>query len=319
MDISNANTEPFLGYHLFHENINVNIKILSASLHSTIKTIDQSKDPDKLGKLITEADASWNNPPIKSFGEITTEQILSSVSNFGIIASYSAFDDFLNGIEAEIARYKSFSDEETNIDITKSANEKTKDEDEKIINIYERNNWDTKNIKNYLPTLKYFRLIRNCMAHRDSKSSEKLAICSKSEELMSSFNKHIKNKTINVLPSFSINDEIIIDPKLSIFYSHLLREVASDINSKTVSILGVNGLLNMAFYHLFKEHKSVSTNAYRRPQTVWNTILHGRYRMRLKDDTEAIQKAKNIKILVKNGNEETDLWKECIKQFEKKY
>lgn len=301
MNIENVNTEPFVGYHLFHEHINVTIKILTASLNNTIAHVNNSTDEKELGNLISKTDPAWNLPPIWSFSGMSKEQVYGFVSELGLVSSFSALDDFFDGVEAEIERWNSKL-AETKRMIPADCYDKA---DEKVLTIYRKYDWDTKEIDNYLPILKYFRLARNCIAHRNSKASPALTEYSGSAELDKEFSNNFKNKTISTLPIFQRDGKVILDPKLAIFASHILRCICKEVNKILLSFLGEDGVLNMAAQHGFLREKPVETEAYRTPEAIFNFILTDRYRVALNDDREAISRARSLGI-----------WKPCLKQFE---
>lgn len=301
MNIENVNTEPFVGYHLFHEHINVTIKILTASLNNTIAHVTSSEDDKELGNLIAKTDPAWNLPPIWSFSGMSEEQVYGFVSELGLVSAFSALDDFFDGVEAEIERWNS---KIVEVERMKPADCYDK-ADEKVLTIYKKYGWDTNRIDKYIPVLKYFRFARNCIAHRNSKASPALTEYSGSSELDKEFSRNFKNKTISALPIFQRDEKVVIDPKLAIFASHILRCICKDVNQILLDFLGEDGVLNMAAQHGFLRVKPVETDAYRTPEAIFNFILTDRYRVMLKDDREAINRASSLGI-----------WKPCLNQFE---
>lgn len=301
MNINHVNTEPFVNFHLFHEHINITIKILTASLHNTFEIVSSSNDNKELGKLIIKTDAAWNMPPIWSFSGMTKEQIYGYVSEFGVIGAFSAFDDFFEGIESEISRWNEKIDENKRLVPVDDCNRF----DEKVLNFYSKYNWKTNEIEKYIPLLKYFRLVRNCIAHRDGKSSSALSDYSRSNLLDSVFHENFRNKTITTLPKFKKEEKIIIDPKLAIFSSHILRYISKDVNNNLIQFLGEDGIVNMASYHAFFKEQPVLTDAYKTAEAIFNFILTDRYRVILDNNKEASKKARTIGV-----------WKRCLIQFE---
>jgi len=304
MNLDNVNTEPFVGYHLFHEQINITIKILSASLNNTMTHANKFDDGRELGRLIAKTDQAWNMPPVWSFSEFSEEQVYGFVSELGVVSAFSALDDFFIGVEAEITRWNSKLRDDQKIIPLKD--DEYENSDEKVINFYTRFKWELDSIDKFLPVLKYFRLARNCIAHRNSKASPALCEYSQSEELKSSFNNYFSNKTNSSLPIFETDERVILDPKLAIFSSHLLRSICKEVNQRLICFLGESGILNMATYHGFFKEKTVKTDAYRTPEAILNFILTDRYRVIVNDNKEAIKLAKELK-----------LWNKCQGAFDK--
>ncbi|MEI7283530.1 hypothetical protein [Pectobacterium carotovorum] len=301
MNLENVNTEPFVNLHLFHEHINITIKILTASLHNTFEIVSSSNDEKELGKLIAKTDPAWNTPPIWSFSGISKAQIYGYVSEFGVIGAFSALDDFFEGVESEINRWNEKLDEEKKM-VPIDGYDKF---DEKVLNFYSKYNWKTIEIDKYIPLLKYFRLVRNCIAHRNCKPSSALIDYSTSDFLDSTFSDNFKNNTIAILPKFKKEEKVVIDPKLAIFSSHILRCISEDVNNKLIQFLGQDGVVNMAAHHGFLKEQPVITDAYKSAEAIFNFILTDRYRVILDNNREASVKAKNIGV-----------WRRCLAQFE---
>lgn len=304
MNFDNVNTEPFVGYHQFHEHINITIKILTSSLRNTISHVNTFNDNKELGRLIAGTDPAWNTPPVWSFDGLTNEQVYGFVSELGIVSVFSARDDFVEGVEAEITRWNSMLPDSTKL----ISVEDYENDDEKLVTLYNKYNWPKNRIEKYLPLVKYFRLSRNCIAHRNLKASQALSEYSESQELKNAFVKDFKNDTISTLPEFKANEKMVFDPKLSLFTSHLLRCIAQDVNKHLLLFLGGDGVLNMAATHSFFKEKPIRTEAYRTPEAIYNFILSGRYRVLLENDFEAISRASKL-----------GLWKKCLDQYEIKY
>jgi hypothetical protein len=304
MNLDYVNTEPYRGYHQFHEKLNVTIKIMTASLHHTLDHVNGVEDNKELGRMISVSDRAWSNPPIWSFDSLTESEVYGFVSELGIVSAFSAIDDFFEGVEAEIERW--------NKKLPKSQRtlplEQYDKAEEKVKNIYVKYGWSTVLIERYLPVLKYFRLARNCIAHRNSKTSPALALYSSSDEFKQYFSQNFKNKTIMSLPEFTENEKVVFSPKLSIFCSHILREIAKKVNDVLFGILKVEGLFNMAIYHGFVKEKPIRTDAYRTPEAVLNLILTDQYKVILDNDLEGVAQAKD-----------QGLWKVCLSEFDKKY
>ena len=302
MNIDSANIEPYRRYHDFHENINITIKVISASVFNLINHLSAS-DEKELGRLIEQTDKSWTLPPIWSLEGKISEEYFGIVSDLGILSIFSALDDFINGVEAEISRWNANPYCKKQLLIV----DKYEIQDEKIRNLFSKYGWDIGEIEEESRIIKYFQLCRNCMAHRSSKASEALMEFSLSEELKDSFEK-FKNETINLLPTFEVGQKIFIDPKTAIFCSHLVREATKIVNQKVISYLGIEGIVNMAVFHFIFKDVPVNITACKTPEAVINLILSERYRVYLENGTEAIQILKSI-----------DKWIPCIKMFQKKY
>jgi len=300
MEIENAYTEPFVGYHYFHKQINIAIKIVTASLIQTMSHVSKSANNKELGDLISNADPAWRNPPVWSFSDVSESDIYSFVGELGVVSAFSALDDFFDGVDGEISRCNATI--HTSKKLEPSIN--LESSEEKVLAIYNKYSWKTEKVDRFIPVLKYFRLVRNCIAHRSSKASPALVNYSSSSELVGNFSEYFESKTIAELPRFCPHGIVKIEPKLAIFCSHILREITKSVNGELLAFLGIDGVLYMAAYHGFLKEKPVQTDAYKTPEAVLNFILVDRLNVALSNNTEAISRAAKL-----------GFWKKCIDQY----
>ena len=303
MNISNANTEPYRRYHDFHEYINIVLKVLSACAKHTMSHLGNSDTDCTLGQLIIDVDDSWRLPPIwEPMGE-TVSEMFGHISALGIVSSFSAIDDFTTGVEAEIARSRTYAGLP---DVTGSSHSDFADQ-LRIVKVARLHEMSLDNLEHVILLLDYFRTIRNCISHRETRASTKLVRMSYSDELHEAYCS-IERRPQDTLPRFSFGERITISPKLAIFYSHLNRVVAESINRQLVDMMGESGLLKMACYHVFERQHPVGTAASSTPQAVINDVLSARYLVRMSNGDEIIP-------LLRNAG----LWAICRDGFRRHY
>jgi hypothetical protein len=291
MNISNANAEPYRRYHDFHERINVMLKMLFAAAHHTISYLNSTTCAERLGDLIVAAEPSWNNPPIWDPNQNVSARLLGAVGNLGIVSVYSALDDFGVGVEAEISRWEKFS--ATTSPLASPINTSTTGH--VLTRLICRYGWQTVQHDHVHVVLSYFDLVRHCIAHRDARSSDALATLSKLPLLHSAYGS-LQEKPITDLPAFAREDEIQIHPKLAIFYSHLGRVVAKHINDRLVSLIGTDGILNMAIAYAGATSRFTEKGALRTPEAALNAALFSRYRVDLEDGLDASRRLRELHV-----------------------
>lgn len=270
MNTENANTEPYRQYHDFHENLNTTVKVLASSVVYMCNDADDKKFKNALNK----AEESWKFAPIASIDFLPENRMLSTITTLGIVSAFSAMDDLIIGIEAEISRWNSKLDKKKRL----IPQENYPQSDEKIINLYSKYNWSTSNVENQFDILKYFRYVRNCISHRNSKVSDALSELSKSVDFQEYFKRFYSRDDKPDLPKFEPDEEIILEPRLAFFCSNILRNIAKDFNEKLIAHLNDDGLINMAAHHIFFKTDIIRTPSHRTPEAVLNNILQHRYR-----------------------------------------
>jgi hypothetical protein len=241
LDTSRARLPPFDGFHQFHERINVHIKVASCS---SLLLVQHAGDPaisGKLGALISGSHPSWNAPPVRDLTLALQKEQEGAISSFAVLAAFSAFDDFLIGTEAEMHRARG-------ADLKRSTSKSKQEDDEesadRAFRTYEQFRWPTEKIAAITTVLKYFRLCRNCLAHRSGKASKLLWEVSTSSELNAEL-KLLQPKVRRGLPAFPPGEIIHLSSTLAIMCSHVLRLIAEDANGRLIQTLGSDGVLKL--------------------------------------------------------------------------
>jgi hypothetical protein len=288
MDSSNANVEPYRRYHDFHERLNESLKVLTASACHTVAFLEEPHTTQTLGDLIKAADPSWRFPPVWEPPANLAQSMIGSIGRLGIVNVWSALDDFRVGIEAEIERWEAFAKVKLNRhDVSES------EESCGLLQVLlNRFGWRRPQQENLLTVLRYFGLVRNCIAHRNSRASLALATLSASSDLKDAY-LSLADRPDRILPSFEPDGEVLLHPKLAILYSHLSRLLAMQVNAELVSVLGIDGILNMTAWHA----SSGERPAGRLPKTAeatLNCLLTERYLVRLANNLEAPRRLREL-------------------------
>lgn len=310
LDMSRAQLEPFRAFHYFHEKLNVYIKVsIAGAILLSTHAVDPAR-PRELGRLIKSAHPAWNMPPIHEFCLDHQRDIYRSTSAFAIVSLFSAFDDFMSGIEA---------DQHHLVEVAENASAATEDgpnnsddsdmdiEKERLFKLYARCGWSSDAIERYRPMLKYFRLIRNCIAHRSSRASRALEDQSADANLHVVIKPFLERTTI-AAPTFKQGDQIFVDPTLAITCSDLLRKVAADCNEKFINSIGEDGFMRIVARNALLGGRPIKTNAYKSAEAVLNLALTERYRVRLPSRLYASARLKQLGV-----------WKDFLKKFQAIY
>lgn len=314
IDISAAQLDPFRDFHFFHEALNIHIKVSLSAALVLVRDAGEPSDTDGLSNLIRQAHPAWNTPPIRGLTLSAQRELHKAVASFAVVAVFSAFDDLLSGIEAELNRFAAGSckvDDKvgkgTQLSAKSENTEADDDAAEKLVNFYRRYGWLTTPIDGYLPLLRYFRLCRNCIAHRSSRASRALAEHSQNENLQAAA-KPLLDSSSKELPQFDVNGEIFLAPTHAIMCSHLLRTIAEDCNKNLIGALGRDGFVRAVAHHTMFGDRIVRSEAYRTPEAVFNFAATDRYRARLGSRGDSIVEMKRLGI-----------WKEYLSTFERRY
>jgi hypothetical protein len=292
IDISGARLHPFQAFHTFHERINVHIKVAHSANLLLVRHAGEPNSQDELADLIASSHPSWNAAPVRNLSIELQRAQDAGVSAFAVVSVFSAFDDFLIGTEAEVSRgignqaaAKSPKDE---------ADESDDDEEkiDRVFRLYNSMGWRVSGIAGLLPLLRYFRLCRNCIAHRNGRASKALATQSSDLGLASAL-ATLQEGPERGITTFRVNEPIHLPPTLAIMCSHILRLIAIDANARLVETLGLDGVLKTAAHHAVRLNEELGGKARKRPEAIVNAFLT-KSRVRMDSRRESIVEMKRI-------------------------
>jgi hypothetical protein len=295
INISSARLLPFQAFHSFHEQINVHIKVAHSANLLLVRHAGEPSSQDELADLIASSHPSWNAAPVRNLSIKLQRAQDAGVSAFAIVSVFSAFDDFLIGTEAEVSRGKG------NQAATKSPKDEAKESDDdeekidRVFRLYGSMGWPVSGIANLQPLLRYFRLCRNCIAHRNGRASKAL-VTQSSDPALSSALASLQEGPERGIMAFKVNDPIHLPPTLAIMCSHILRLIAidaNDANDRLIETLGLDGVLKMAAHHAVRLNEELGGKARKRPEAILNAFLT-QSRVRMDSREESIVEMKRI-------------------------
>jgi hypothetical protein len=256
MDLSNANTEAFIQFHRFHEHLNRTIKTLVIGLGLTAEAIEQGRSASSINDLLYDRGWLWGGmPDWRDPGELIDEA-RQDIGRTGVTRAFSAFDFFLDGIEADLASWAHRSSHRIDDGaVTLAANsDDESDEADRLVGFYRRLNAPRSNIEFLWPVYRYFRLARDCIIHRRGIASQAAADASRSEAIVAAVTEWTKRtgelNPVDV-PPLNAGENIAFVHRHAILASSVLRLIANDLNTIALVRLGVEGVVFLAARRLF--------------------------------------------------------------------
>ncbi|MCB8747819.1 hypothetical protein LHU53_12985 [Rhodoferax sp. U2-2l] len=292
IDISGARLQPFQAFHSFHERINVHIKVAHAANVLLVRHVGEPNNQDQLAELITSCHPSWNAPPVRNLSIDLQRAQDASVSAFAVVSVFSAFDDFLISTEAEISRVVG---NQRTADPTSDESDASEDDEEKIdrvFRLYAFMSWSDTGITELQPLLRYFRICRNCIAHRNGRASKALATQSADPRLAIALAALQDGRERGVM-TFKVNEAIHVAPTLAIMCSHILRLIAIDANNRLVETLGLDGILKSVAHHAVRLNDELGGKDRKRPEAIVNAFLT-KSRVHMDSRQESIAEMKRV-------------------------
>lgn len=248
-------SQPYQIFLASHTRLNNYIKVSTVAVDFLYKSKSDSKElSDSINELILEAGERWTPRIIKNI-EKEVSLLKNDLSKTGIIWVYSAFDVFFKQVEGQLSSFFPRSSASKNDYKEDDVEEK---KESKIISLYTKLGWTIDNIKGVLPVLKFYELLRHCVAHNMGHPTEKLIEISNSEEFQTSISKwetkYIKKKIS--APPIVTSEILELKPHHCIMYSETCLRIATDINNRIFEKFGLNHFIGLTIKtHLIETNK----------------------------------------------------------------
>ncbi|MES2829216.1 MAG: hypothetical protein V4687_13725 [Bacteroidota bacterium] len=241
---------PYKVYSSAHTRLNNYIKISIVAVEYLFKAKPNDKELSELiNELIKDSGERWTprifNDPKKELTELKND-----LAKTGIIWVYSAFDVFFKKMEGSLSGFfKDQAEGEIAVEAVDEDDEDEPDEEEKketkIIALYKKLGWPLEKIQDLLPILKFYELLRHCVAHRSGYPSEKLVKVSNSDEFKNAivnWKTKFAGKNISPPPVVSM-EKIELKGHHAILYSETCLRIAKDMNHRYSKLIDVNYLI----------------------------------------------------------------------------
>lgn len=305
--LSRAAAEPLVQYLDFKKTFNSQFKVSVAAILHVTRIVSGSGGTRIMQGLVADTGEPWSKDFNWTDPAADLQAALRDTTRLGIFQVHSAADDLLTGFQADLQRWSAF---RGLMNQTPDAGTQEKlDPLEQFFTISLGGAADR--FDKLRPVLLYFRLARNCIAHRSSSASGALAEISSDSSVQSALLKWPKRAgaTIPPLPSFTTGAKIDLLPRHAILALEAVYRAADEINKQFVRIVGVEGLTYLAAHHvLFVDSVVGGLTAYKSVEAVLADAVTNRY------GVIGFRSADVSRVL-----KELNIRKECTRAFEQLY
>jgi hypothetical protein len=308
MNIQSANTEPFYVFHRFAEALNRRVKCITAAIKFTKMAVGQGKAATKIMSALIEATGEpWGN--LNHYDP--NEELLAAgpfLAEMALVRADSAFEDFLESVQAEIHRLEAFKGEQTQPWTPPEAgDEETELSALRPSKLYDRHGWDWQPLKDELAVYQWFHWTRNSIVHRNGRLTASAIKTFAGADFQATWKKltTARKKPPMTLPPFS-GEYVELRPRDVVFFTSICRRIAAHLNEQLRAMLGEDGLYLMAAHHSLLREKPVDDHIRRRsPDVVVNHYLANRVRARSFPTSATPQILRRLKV-----------WDRCRQRYE---
>lgn len=312
MDTSKANSEPFIILHRAHEHLNRTIKT-SAVAHCVLRDRIRQGTSEQQLRILAYADGGlWGGMPSWKEPLALVDEAVFDLGRSGVMRAFSILDRFLGGVEAEIERWNAVRpghEVDTRAAMVPQTIEDAEvddgdeEQEDRAFKVLRRMKWSEGQLVRIAPLLRYFRLTRNCVAHKSDRAGQALVRQSQSAELskcLENWTKYTEEKSSPQLPPLQLNEAIPFTHQHALYASSVIRISARHINAQLVQHLGIEGMVAMAAYYSLLAANPLKQKAYRAPEKMVINMLSDRYRVQTVDTTAVISILRSL-----------NLWQRC--------
>jgi hypothetical protein len=240
----------------------------------------------------------WSNPTAE------VEVALREIGQGGAVRAFSAFDLFLQETEAELTSWRDFTGESVAINPDSSSSP----ESDKLDRFYARLGATHARVSHLWPIYRYFRVARDCIAHREGIASRALVEARFAPEMESALGRWLERTGETTVPELIPVEEsrqIAFTHRQAIATSSVLRLIALDITSLVIDRLGPRGFVYLAACRTFLDDEPLpETLTMESMVKAFNNALSNRYRVPSYNWREALKLLRDL-----------DLTKRCSARF----
>lgn len=243
-------SEPLNFFLQAHSELNSFSKVTVAAVDYLSNSTEDSKElSSRINELILKAGERWTSSIIVE-PHAYLNKVKNDLSKSAIVWAYSSFDVFFKQIEGYLS---------VSVDEEKAAEKEIdKEEDCNVVRLYYKLGWDKTNIDKVVPIYKFYKVLRNCIAHNLGIPTAQLIELSSSKRFIDAIDKwetKYKGKSIS-LPPVVTDTRIDLKPHHAITYSETCRRIAEDMNLKLLDVLGVGFFVEKTI----KKHLHTNSN-----------------------------------------------------------
>lgn len=294
MDFMAANTEAILRFHRFHERLNRSIKVQAIGLGLLADEIEAGTDPDAIkNRLYARPGWLWGGMPDWADPRADVDAALREIGQGGVLRAFSAFDLFLDELQAELTSWQDFNGS-TSIETLESGVAQDGDgEADKVERFYQRLGAPRTNISDVWAVYRYFRRARNCIAHREGISSRTLVASYQEPDLAPTLERWVTRTgemTAPALIPVTEGEQIEFTHRQAIAASSTLRLIALDLGRLAISKLGPEGFIYLVTRRAFFDDPPIpETQQMASMVKAFNAAMSTRYRVRDYDQVEGLR------------------------------
>jgi hypothetical protein len=306
MRLARVATEPFVRFLDFKRTFNSQFKVSVAAIFHVSRIVSGAGGKRLMQGLVADTgepwgkDFNWTNPAAD------LNAALRDTTRLGLIQVHSAADEMLSSLRADLDRWNAVAPREMPGD--GNFDDQADPFELMLVGVLSGSPTAFDNLR---PILHYFRLARNCIAHRSSRASPALAEFSRDGSIKAALIKWPKRQGAMPppLPHLDTNEPIELLPRHAILALEAVYRAMELINRRFVHHLDADGLTYLAAHHVLSVDSQVEgLTAYRSAQAVVADALANRYGVRGMPGPNVILTLKRLGV-----------WKNCVRDHTRLY
>lgn len=282
MDLTHAVSDPSIDFHEFHVGFNVVTKVSTTAMKILRRDTGEDGFSRRLAEEIAASGEPWNGLQVDQ-PEVVIDSAISYSARIGVVAVFSAFEGYLRGVEAEVQRWASVKGS-----APPQRDDETADADDVDLGVTLGKTCDRLGIvvserETFEPAMKFFRSLRNCVAHRSGSASTELATLRADPAVARALELWPcrSGAAIPEVPTIEVGATVALLPRHAILCSDVCRQFARWVDAGLIAKLGPEAVVWWAARHAVLAPPDPSrVQIHRTPVSAIHLALTDRYRVK---------------------------------------
>lgn len=297
MDISNARSEARWRFKSFFEQHNIAIKLTTVAVERLDSDLS-NHGREAFTDWLRDSEEPWGSNPLQKDDGVAVQLCRAHLAEAGVVRAFSAYEEYVSRLISDSDHLTIDARQDSTVD----------DDDDKLPKTHpqtvcSRLGLDGCELDRYCPAFDLFRLVRNCIVHRNGIVSNALSCLRHSDSLEDCLRQwpcRRPDRILGDLPPMHEGDSLSLLPRHAILAAAVFQEAIGYLDKAWIFLVGETGVLRMAVRYGFMQDVASRLSPRQTAEVAVNILLTERYRVQGVSSKDSILQLKKV-----------GLWEKC--------